>query len=215
MPSPLRLVLISLLLAAGCAPRNYTRSVYGTDGGYSLKNVHATPPNLMVADKVQRPLFIVLDPSRVQDTWALATAPCATDAPGCEHFKLMDFREFVRRDLHKTMTGYFSRVEVVDRPQNLPSTPHVVADVRVDQIRLNALVRGGWTHQLIEMTWAFALRASDQTEYAYSFAGTATSNDSYPTFEAGCAQLIENAIPAMLKKWIEDGGIAALRDQAD
>jgi len=60
------------------------------------------------------------------------------------------------------------------------------------------------------MTWGFAMRRSDQPDYAYSFAGTASSNDSYPTFEAGCAQLIENAIPAMLKKWVEQGGIDAL-----
>lgn len=124
----------------------------------------------------------------------------------------MDFHEFVRRDLRAAMTGYFSRVEVVDASQALPTTPHVVADVKIDQIRLNALVRGVLTYEMIEMTWAFALRASDQTDYAYSFAGTATSNDSYPTFEAGCAQLVENAIPAMLKKWTEDGGVAALRD---
>jgi hypothetical protein len=58
----------------------------------------------------------------------------------------------------------------------------------------------------------FALRGSDQQEYDYSFAGTATSNDTYPTFEAGCAQLVENAIPAMPKKWTESGGIEALRD---
>jgi hypothetical protein len=34
----------------------------------------------------------------------------------------------------------------------------------------------------------------------------------HPTFEAGCAQLVENAIPGMLKKWTESGGIEALRD---
>lgn len=206
------LALALFALTAGCAAGNYGRSVYGTVGGYSMRNVHSTPPSLMVARKIQRPLYIVLDASKVKDTWTLATASCATGAAGCEHFKLIDFQEFVRRDLRATMTNYFSRVEVVDSPQALPNTPHVVADVKVDDIRLNALVRGYLTYQLIEMTWGFALRGSDQQEYAYSFAGTATSNDSYPTFEAGCAQLVENAIPAMLKKWTESGGIEALRD---
>jgi hypothetical protein len=200
-----------LALTAGCAG-NYTRSVHGTVGGYSMRNVHPTPPSLMVARKIQRPLYIVLDASRVKDTWSLETASCATGAAGCEHFKLMDFHEFVRRDLQSAMTNYFSRVEVVDSPQALPKTPYVVADVKIDAIRLNAQVRGSLTYQLIEMTWGFALRGSDQQEYAYSFAGTSTSNDSYPTFEAGCAQLIENAIPAMLKKWTESGGIEGLRD---
>jgi hypothetical protein len=212
LPRPLASAFLLLALTAGCATGNYTRSVNGTVGGYSMRNVHPTPPSLMVARKIQRPLYIVLDTGKVQDTWPLATAACATGASGCEHFKLMDFQEFVRRDLRAAMTNYFSRVEVVDSAQALPTTPHVVADVKVDVIKLDALVRGYLTYQLIEMTWGFALRGSDQQEYAYSFAGTATSNDSYPTFEAGCAQLVENAIPAMLKKWTESGGIEAMRD---
>lgn len=205
-------VLALLASTAGCATGNYSRSVYGTAGGYSLRNSHPTPPSLMVARKIERPLYIVLDASKVKDTWPLETASCATGSMGCEHFNLLDFQEFVRRDLRSAMTNYFTRVEVVDSSQALPKTPHVVADVKVDNIRLNALVRGALTYQLIEMTWGFALRGSDQQEYAYSFAGTSTSNDSYPTFEAGCAQLVENAIPAMLKKWTESGGIEALRD---
>jgi hypothetical protein len=210
---PIRVtVVVVVALAFGCATGNYTRSVNGTVGGYSMRNVHSTPPSLMVARKINRPLFIVVDASKVKDTWTLATAPCAMGAANCEHFKLMDFQEFVRRDLRAAMTNYFSRVEVIDAGQPLPTTPHVVADVKVDDVRLNALVRGYLTYNLIEMTWGFALRGSDQQEYAYSFAGTATSNDSYPTFEAGCAQLVENAIPAMLKKWTENGGIEALRD---
>jgi hypothetical protein len=76
------------------------------------------------------------------------------------------------------------------------------------------LVRGALTYQLIEMTWAFALRRSEDTDFAYSFAGTATSADSYRTFEAGLGQLVENAIPSMLKKWTESGGMDALRGKA-
>lgn len=68
------------------------------------------------------------------------------------------------------------------------------------------------TYVLIEMTWGFAMRKHDEDEYRYSFAGTAASNDSYPTFEAGLAQLVENAIPSMLKKWTEsEGGMQAFR----
>ena len=94
----------------------------------------------------------------------------------------------------------------------IPAAPHVVADVKIDDIRLNDLVRGPLTYSLIEMTWGFALRPSEQTEYSYSFAGTAASNDSYPTFEAGVATLVENALPAMLKKWTEEGGFDRMRD---
>lgn len=212
---PYFLALALLVMTAACATGNYTRSVHGTVGGYSMLNVRPKPPSLMVARKIERPLYLVLDAAKVKDTWGLETAPCATGGRGCERFNLMDVQQFVRRDLRTAMESYFSRVEVVESTQALPSTPHVVGDVKLDDIRLNGLVRGAFTYQLIEMTWGFALRGSDQQDYAYSFAGTAASNDSYPTFEAGCAQVVENAIPAMLKKWTEGGGIEALRDSKE
>ncbi|MFI5298423.1 MAG: hypothetical protein ACHREM_10015 [Polyangiales bacterium] len=183
----------------------------GTEGGYSMTNVHAKPASLMLAKRIERPLYIVLDPAKVKKTWPLETAACATGADGCERFKLMDVDQFVRRDLKSAMENYFSSVLVVDSAAGLPATPHVVADVKVDDIKLNSLVRGMMTHVIIEMTWGFAMRNSDATEYAYSFAGVAHSGDSYPTFEAGCAQLVEDAIPGMLKKWTEGGGIDAMR----
>jgi len=201
-----------LVIASACATGNYTRSVNGTEGGYSLANAHPKPISLMVARQISRPLYIVLDPAKVKDTWKLETATCATGSSDCERFDLMQVQQFVRRDLKSAMEVYFSRVEVVDSAAALPSTPHVVADVKVDDIRLNSLIRGAFTYALIEMTWGFAMRNSDQADYAYSFAGTASSNDSYPTFEAGCAQLVENALPAMLKKWTESGGVEAMRD---
>src|SRR3954470_617047 len=140
---PIKLAFALIALAAGCGSSgNYTRSVNGTVGGYSMRNVRPTPPSLMIARKIPRPLYIVLDAAKVKDTWQLATAACATKSAGCEHFNLLDFQEFVRRDLRSTMTSYFSSVEVVDSAQALPKTPHVVADVKVDDIRLNALVRG-------------------------------------------------------------------------
>jgi hypothetical protein len=90
----------------------------------------------------------------------------------------------------------------------------VEVNSRLGLSRFHPLVRGALTYQLIEMTWAFALRRSEDTDFAYSFAGTATSADSYRTFEAGLGQLVENAIPSMLKKWTESGGMDALRGKA-
>jgi hypothetical protein len=201
------------IVAISCGSSgNYTSSMHGTKGGYSLANARPKPPNLMVARKIERPLYIMLDATRVKDIWAMETSACATGSSACERFDLLDVHTFVRRDLKVAMENYFSRVVVVESRGALPSTPHVVADVKVDDIRLNTLVRGALGFTLIEMTWGFAMRRSEQQDYAYSFAGTAGSNDSYPTFEVGCATLIENAIPAMLKKWVEEGGVAALRD---
>ncbi len=208
-------IALVVAISIGCGPSgNYTRSTHGTKGGYSLVNAKPTPPNLMIARKIERPLFLVLDANRIRNTWPLETSACATDSKGCERFELQDVHTFVRRDLKSTMENYFSRVEVVESSSGLPSTPHIVADVKIDNIRLNDLIRGSMTHTLIEMTWGFAMRRGEQQDYVYSFAGTAASNDSYPTFEAGCATLIENAIPAMLKKWTDDGGLDKLRESA-
>jgi len=207
-----RTILFLLFAVSACGHSNYARSVYGTVGGYSMKNVNPKPISLMVARKVSTPLYIVINDTNVKDTWQIETAACAIGSRGCERFKLMDVQQFVRRDLKAALEKYFQRVEVVESSQVLPSTKHIVGDVKIDDIRLHSLVRWRLTHELIQMKWAFALRWNDQESYFYSFAGTATSNDSYPTFEAGCAQLVENAIPAVLKKWIEKGGVAALLD---
>lgn len=214
LPYVLQLALLPALLSACAVGGNYTRSVAGTVGGYSLANANAKPISLMVARKIQRPLYLVLDPARVKDTWQLKTAACATGGSGCEQFNLMQVQTFVRRDLKAAMENYFTRVEIVDSAQALPpaTTAYVVGDIKVDEIKLNSLQRGYLAYVLIEMNWGFALRASEHTDYDYSFAGLAQSNDSYPTFEAGLATLIENAIPAMLKKWTEGGGIEVLRD---
>jgi hypothetical protein len=201
----------SLTFACGGAS-NYSKSVYGTEGGYSMKNVRATPPSLLVAKKVELPLYLVLDATRVKDTWKLQTSACATASPGCEQFNVLDMHEFVKRDLRAAMQNYFSKVEIVSSSASIPKgAAHVVGDVKIDDLKLHALVRGMFTHQIIEMTWSFAMRRSQDADYIYSFAGTSTSNDSYPTFEAGCGQLVENAIPMMLKKWTESGGIEAMR----
>ena len=126
-------------------------------------------------------------------------------------FSLFDVQTFVTRDLKLAMETYFSQVTVVPAGTELPATPHVVADVKIDDLRLAALNRGGLTYQLIEMTWSFALRPNEAADYTYSFAGASQSNDSYPTFEAGVASLEENALTAMLKKWVEAQGIETLR----
>lgn len=200
------------LSTAACGGANYARSTYGTEGGYSLKNAHAKPANLMIARKVDRALYIVLDPARVKNTWELDTPSCAIpNHAGCEHFKLFNVHEFVHRDLKAAMENYFTRVEVVAPGQTPPSSPHVIADVKIDDIKLRDVVAGHLTYTLIEMTWGFAMRRGEDKDYAYSFGGTAESSESYPTFEAGCGQLIENAIPAMLKKWTESGGVEQLR----
>lgn len=207
MRGRMKLTLIVVLGLSSCAAGNYVRSAYGTQGGYSLANSKPKPPSVMVARKIERPLYIVVDAAKLKDSWPMETAACATDSMGCERFNLLDVQQLARRDLKNLMGQYFSKVEIVASAAALPPTPHIVADVKVDDIRLNGLVRGRLTYQLIEMTWGFAMRPSEAQDYAFTFGGTASSADSYPTFEAGCATLVENALAAMLKSWVEGQGV--------
>ena len=177
---------------------------------YSMTAVQAKPPSLMVAQKIQRPLVLVLDSARVPDTWDMKEASSFNPKDGPQ-FKLQDFQTFVTRDLKDAMGAYFSRVEVVKAGDPMPSEPHVVADVKVDRVQLRSIPAGRLVYTLIEMTWGMGLRPSESPEYQFTFAGEGRSSEAYPTFEAGCAQLVESSISGFLSKWTEKGGIESLR----
>lgn len=185
---------------SGCVP-----SDSGYRGSFSVANANPKPMSLMVARKIDRTLYIILDPARVPDTWTLENNACANDLPGCSYTDLTGFQSFVSRDLRIAMANYFSRVLVVAPSFERPSAPYAVAEVKVDNVVFRSMSR---TYNLghIEMTWAFALRLSEDEDFAYSYAGGATSSDMFETFEIGYAQLVENAIPVMLKEWTEKGG---------
>ncbi len=195
------------LLLGGCGTLGAASYTFDT------RAVAATPPAPMVAHKLDTPLFIVLDPAQVPDTWQLARADG-------EHYTLVNFRAFVARDLRAAMSHYFERVEVV-APGQLPSRPHVEAMVRIDKLALHSRDTPAYdgdydeydtmTYTTIEMTWAFSLRASGATDNAFSYATVSHSKDAYPTFVDGCAQLFEDAIGDMLASWNGQGGLAALR----
>lgn len=198
-----------VLLTACGGGGNYRRSINGTDGGYSFKNVKASVPSVMVAHKIDRPLYLVLDPAKLKDRWEMSTTACETKSAGCEHFAIFDVQEFVKRDLQNAFSQYFTKVEVV-APGAIPTTPSIVGDVKIDDLRLHDEVAGMLTYTHIEMNWGLALRRSEDTDYSYSFAGVATTPGSYPTFEAGLGQMVENAITTMMKKLVEEGGMKRL-----
>lgn len=178
---------------------------------YSMNQVQAKPPSLMVAQKIQRPLVLVLDSSRVPDSWDMKEASSMNPQDGPQ-FKLQDFQKFVTRDLREAMGAYFSRVDVIKAGDPLPSEPHVIGDVKVDRVQLHSIPTGRLVYTLIEMTWGFGLRPSESPEYTFTFAGEGKSTESYPTFEVGCAQLVESSISGFLSKWTEKGGLEHLRE---
>ena len=97
-------------------------------------------------------------------------------------------------------------------PNVRPEGPHVIADVKVDEIKLRSVQRGMLTHVFIDMTWGIAMRRSEDADYVFSYAATSSSNDTYPTFEAGLVQLVENSLGEMTKKWTESEGFERLRN---
>ncbi len=197
------LAAVTLFGSAGCFS-HYRPS-------YSMAQVQAKPPSLMVAQKIQRPLYLVLDSARVPDTWDMREASSMNPQNGPQ-FKLQDFQKFVTRDLKDAMSAYFSRVEVIKAGDPLPSEPHIIGDVKVDRVQLHSIPAGRLIYTLIEMTWGFGLRPSESPEYTFTFAGEGKSTESYPTFEVGCAQLVESSISGFLSKWTEKGGIESLRE---
>lgn len=199
--------VLTCVVAGGCA----TTGAPHRGDDFSFTQVKARPASLLVARKFERPLYIVLDANRVKDVWRLSTYGCEIKRADCVYFNLVDVQTFVRRDLKAAMGNYFSTVEVVESAQALPAAPHVVADVKIDDLRFNFHDRGALVYSVLEMTWGFALRRSEQVDYAYSFAGVASSGDTYSSFEKGCAALVEDALGSMLKKWTE-AGAASFRE---
>jgi hypothetical protein len=191
------------LATSGCFGSNYRSS-------YTMMDVQAKPASLMVAQKIQRPLILVLDPAKVADTVDLQVASSFNPKDGPQ-FKLLNFHRFVDRDLKAAFGSYFSRVEVVQAGAPMPSEPHVVADVKVDRVQLHSVPAGGLTYVIIEMTWGLGLRPSESKEYTFTFAGEAKSSETYPTFEAGVGQLVESAILGFNKGLVEKGALEALQ----
>jgi hypothetical protein len=200
--------IIALVGMTGCFSTyaNYRAS-------YSMADVQAKPPSLMMAQKIQRPLYLVLDASKVKDTWDMKEASSMNPKDG-ESFKLLEFQRFVSRDLKEAMSNYFTRVEVVKAGDPLPAGPHFIGDVKVDRVQLHSVPAGHLVYTIIEMTWGFGLRPNEKPDYVFTFAGEARSSEAYPTFEAGCAQLVESAITGFNKALTEKEGLELLRKAA-
>ena len=205
-------VVTAFAFGPACGPpSNYGRSVNGTEGGYSMGHVYAKPATPLVARKIARPLYIVLDDARVRDGWRISTPDCEVGGDDCEKFVLYDAQLFVRRDLVRLLSNYFSRVEVIP-PGKPVQGPHVLADVKIDDIKLRNVQRGALVHTFIDMTWSLAMRRGEDRDYAFSYAATSSSNDTYATFEAGLVPLVESSLGAMSAKWTESGTLERFYD---
>jgi hypothetical protein len=187
-----KIVLLLLLCLAGCA---------GGPATFSLVAIEPTPPSLLVARVSPRTAVLVVDAGRVPDEIPVLVG--GENRGG----SLVDFHEFVRRDLRRVFLNYFQDVQVVAAGDPTPPEPHIVIDVKVDRVEVLVTQRtqdGILTRSsgYASMTWGLAIRASEAPDYLYSYAGEnpgAPADDPSFVFRS----MLESAIAAMLKGYTD------------
>lgn len=165
-----------------------------------VKALNPKPPTIMVAKKLDVPLYIVLDPARVKPEYA---------APRID--KLVNMQSFVTRDLTRVMGEYFSEVKVVASANEAPKERSVIADVKVDEFKQDSVVLSGTGYTVLIMTWSFALRTSDSEDYLFSFAGVAKSQPNQKSWDDAVTNLLENALTGLLDEWASAGVLNTLK----
>ncbi len=188
MTRALRLAFV--LAASSCGPSRL-----------SVRELAVAPPSLLTAKKNPRTLYLVLDPAKVPAEVPVLVG--GVDRGG----KLMDVTEFVTRDLKKAFKAFFTNVRVVP-PNGVGGEPSVVADVKLD--RVEVLVGGSRPNGILTMytgaaavTWAFALRPSEASDYLFSFAGESVGSPGESP-ELVFRSMFESAIAGLLKGYTEE-----------
>jgi hypothetical protein len=152
-------LFLVVALPAGCGHSQ----TGGTLSPVDLKIAEVRPPALMVAQKVQRPLVILLQDDKLPPELEIRNLKNMRQ-------KVISLQLFATRDIKQVFAQYFKTVMVVRPADKRPTGPHIVADVRVDSIGMT----GGAYDRRIVMSWAFALRPSEAMAYLYSYAGEST-----------------------------------------
>jgi hypothetical protein len=118
----------------------------------------------MVARKIARPLYIVLDPTLVPDSYVI---PEQTS----KEIRILEIREFVRRDLRTGLAVLFDRVVVVAPGAPFPAGA-LVAHVRIQKFSadVDMMTNGSQTAARVygQMGWSIGIRGSVATDFAFS-----------------------------------------------
>lgn len=172
----------------------------------------------MVARKIARQLFIVLDPAQVPDRY---TIPERTN----KEIQILEIREFVRRDLQHALSSLFDSVVVVAPSAVIPAGA-LVAQVRIQRFAadVDMVSTGKETAARVygQMGWSFAIRGSGAVDFAFSH--TENVRGSFPlthvsqteemmtsTYQIALERLVARiAEPEMVAKLELAGGSAAL-----
>jgi len=126
-------------------------------------------PSPMVATRIQQPLYLVLDPDRVPDRVTVRE-------PSMKNIEVFHIRAWVQQILPDALKRFFANVEVVGPDAQLPTTPHMVADVEVRSIGAivdKAVGNTGVAARVYgTMTWGIAIRRSGEKNYAFSYSAS-------------------------------------------
>ncbi|MBK9031060.1 MAG: hypothetical protein IPL61_06950 [Myxococcales bacterium] len=136
----------------------------------NTRALHIEPTLPLVATKIPRPLYVVLDPTQVPDEY---TIPARTT----KEIRILEIREFVRRDLRDALSSMFAAVTVVGLDDVAPPDA-MIAQVQIqrfaaeiDQVTSGDVIAGRVYGQ---MGWSFAIRKIDEPEFRFSYAETVT-----------------------------------------
>jgi hypothetical protein len=178
-----------------------TLALAGCASGIHVDTLSPKPAKLMVATKVDVPLYIVLDSAKVQDVYQV-------DGFGT----VSGMHAFVERDVRGIMSEYFSDVKVISSASGASGDKFVLADVSIVRLTKQTVVRAGVGHKILELNWNFALRTNDAQDYMFSFAGIAQSEAPAKSLAEVGTRLIENSLTGLLDEWAASDAFSKLRD---
>lgn len=162
-----RILLAALPLAlAGCSALAQIGAMRPVETSYL--DIRPTLP--MLASKIARPLYVVLDPAEVPDSY---TIPERT----VKEIRILQIHDFVRRDLKRTLASIFDKVEVIGADEFIP-TDVLIGQVRIQRFAVEAdmATSGGYTAGRVygQMGWSFAISRPREHAFAFSYADTVT-----------------------------------------
>ncbi len=171
-------------------------------GGYTfdLSDQSIKPSTPMIAKPISAKLFVIIDAAQAEDAFLIDNSTHGVKG----------FRTFLEDSLRNTLSAFFSDMSFVEPGYTFPSTPHFVAQAKVDRISANNIRSGFMEHAILQMNWAFAIRPSTHEEFSFSFSGVAKSEVAYHTLYIGCQQLMHSAMNGLLQAWANKDVFAKL-----
>lgn len=188
--------LLALAAIAACA----TDPVHTTQ-------LRIQPTRPLVAHRIVRPLYVVLDPAQVPDHYTIP--------PGSvKEIQIFEIREFVRRDLRAALTAVFEQVDIVEPTDAQLPVGTLTATVQIqrfgavpDQTGSNAM------RVTTQMGWSFAIAVKGQREFLFSSTETVTGGFAMTTVTQtpeGLQSTYQLALEHLLAKLADPAVLARL-----